>query len=333
GGRSSERAAQPAHQRATPGVTEPILEIVVEAQGQVAPGTILRFTITFRNNGNAVATNVQIRFTAPDGTEFIDERSSDGWQLFTGVQQSPNEYIFPIGDLEPGESGEVTFVVQVDPATAEGTIFNTMAVIESAEVPAVEAETVETLVAMFRNYMPRVTRAADDGLGDARADLVGTLRLVPNKTTFAAGEPVRIELTITNQGDAPTESGFWVDLYINPARTPEANLIWPENCGLFPCHGIVWPVNTQLEPGESITLTSDDIAAEYSVWPGWFVNGTTDIYAYLDVYGRDDAANGAIDERDETNNLVHLPGLTVTGENPPLLQEALPALTERPELP
>ena len=82
------------------------------------------------------------------------------------------------------------------------------------------------------------------------ADLTGSLRLSPSKLAFAAGEPVTIDVTITNNGSAHA-APFWVDLYINPSQPPTAaNRTWNMVCGMTPCFGITWAVPGGLDPGD-----------------------------------------------------------------------------------
>jgi len=149
------------------------------------------------------------------------------------------------------------------------------------------------------------------------ADLAGSLRLSPSKQAFAAGDPVTIEVTITNNGSVRA-APFWVDLYINPSSPPTAaNQIWSTRCALTPCFGMAWEVVSGLAPGQSITLSSLSLPAGYSIWPGYFAAGSSDLYAYADSY-KPGVASGAVAESDETNNRAELHGLRVTGPNPAL---------------
>jgi hypothetical protein len=160
-------------------------------------------------------------------------------------------------------------------------------------------------------------------------DLVAKISITPNKLSFAAGEPVVVTVTVTNQGNAPA-TGFWVDLLINPSTVPNtANVVWNKNCTLTPCYGIAWRVLGTLAPGASITLSSTDVPKEYSIWPGYFAAGTTDLYAYVDSWNPG-VASGAVQESNETNNRDHIGGLTVTGPNPSSTSAEPSMLKERP---
>jgi hypothetical protein len=157
----------------------------------------------------------------------------------------------------------------------------------------------------YRLFLPFIARAA-------APDLMGTFTLSPNKLNFSPGELVTITVTITNQGTA-TAGGFWADFFINPSTPPtHANVIWNEVCGLTPCYGIAWSVPAGLAPGQSITLTSTpgSYGEGYTIWPGSFALGTTDLYLYVDSYNPGQA-DGAVVEGDETNNRAERHGLVV----------------------
>lgn len=151
-----------------------------------------------------------------------------------------------------------------------------------------------------------------------QADLVGEISLIPQSKQFQAGQPAEIRVTVSNQGNAPS-NGFWVDLYINPDIAPtRANQPWDKHCGLQPCAGMAWYV-AGLAPGQSITLSSNTLQPGYAAWPGWFVAGTSDLYAYVDSWSPGHN-NGYIEERDETNNRAELHGLVVSSASSGLVK-------------
>jgi uncharacterized repeat protein (TIGR01451 family) len=178
-----------------------------------------------------------------------------------------------------------------------------------AAARALGAFSVNISASIHRVFLPTV-------LGFKTPDLVVTgINLVPNKSAFAAGEPVELRVTVQNQGSAAA-GAFWVDLYINPSTPPTAaNQTWNTRCALTPCFGMAWEVAGGLAPGQSITLSSLSLPPGYSVWPGSFAAGSSDLYVYADSYSPGVVA-GAVAESGEANNQFHLGGLVVTGANP-----------------
>ena len=153
-------------------------------------------------------------------------------------------------------------------------------------------------------------------------DLVGSFSLSPDKSDYGAGESVLVTAVVTNAGTVAADP-FWVDFYINPSSTPTVNDPWNKVCGLSPCYGIAWYVSGGLGPGASVTLRSDCAnpaqyphepcyGSQYSVWPGHFASGTSDLYLYVDSWNRT-APSGGVGESNESNNLSERHGLVVTG--------------------
>ena len=173
---------------------------------------------------------------------------------------------------------------------------------------------------VFRTFLPLLSISSQSDL------VVTNITLTPNKTTYAAGEPVQISVTIKNAGTAPSVQAFWVDLYINPAHPPVINDLWHNICGLSPCEGITWPIRASLAPGQSITLTStaNNYDPTRTSWHGWFANGTTTIYAYVDSWNTTGVV-GAVAESNESNNRAALTGLVVTGQNPAVAEQTIQA--------
>lgn len=155
-------------------------------------------------------------------------------------------------------------------------------------------------------YLPIVFK-----LNPQPPDLVGSFTLTPPGPNFNAGSPVTINVVVTNQGQLPAD-GFWVDFYINPAHTPTVNHRWNDLCGISPCYGLAWYVSG-LGAGQSIALSSNNRIPEYSVWPGYFASGTTNLHLYVDSWNPG-ASYGSVSELNEGNNLYTYPGaVMVTG--------------------
>lgn len=143
-------------------------------------------------------------------------------------------------------------------------------------------------------------------------DLVVSFEVVPpNPRAFG---PAAINVTVTNRGRG-SASNFWVDFYINPREAPTVNQPWNELCRDRNCRGIAWFYAGTLRPGESVTFTSTPQSADnpngyqsrYTIWDGFFENGSYSLYAYVDSWNRDSSGaardpRGAIAEENEDNN-------------------------------
>jgi hypothetical protein len=145
---------------------------------------------------------------------------------------------------------------------------------------------------------------------------VTSLSISPNKGTFNGGEQVVITAVIKNRGTVPSQP-FWVDLYINPAQTPELNRTWNNNCSLQPCYGLAWAVKNSLAPNESITLTSNigGFEESHSIWPGWLAVGSNEVVVLADSYNPGSTVGASGDEI-TANNMARIGGFSVTGQNP-----------------
>jgi len=74
----------------------------------VKPGASVPYTISYSNAGLSEATGVVLTETLPDGVTFDPAGSTAGW-----VPLGAGQYIFPVGTLAPGASGQATFAVKV----------------------------------------------------------------------------------------------------------------------------------------------------------------------------------------------------------------------------
>ena len=298
----------------------------------VEPGSPLTYTLTFSHAGSVAATGVVITDVMPITVTNLSFVSSGAAITPTGGIS----YTWQVEDLSPGEGGVITITGVVSPGLAAGLTFTNTATITTT---AVERDTVNNSdfatvsVALVAPevylYLPLILRSPAPDL----PDLVGSFSLSPDKLDFGAGEPVQITVVITNQSTTMTTSPFWVDFFINPSSPPTAaSMIWSDYCGTTPCYGIAWYVPTILAPGQSVTLTStpDSYANGYTIWPGSFASGTTDLYLYVDSWNPG-VVTGAVAESDEANNRAELHGLVVTGAN--AAQDNLPRADELPPRP
>jgi uncharacterized repeat protein (TIGR01451 family) len=293
----------------------------------LTPGGQGSCTIVCQNKGRVDAVNIQVIVVLPAGMFFNADRSPAGWELVSsdaqtaslqGTQEQTYRYI--VEELEAGQSTSVDIGTNIDSSASIGEGMTLRSYIVDQDGGIVDDDgadqSASILVGYHQVYLPMVAQYGTGAVQDNRPDLVASIKLSPEKSSFTAGEPVQIEVTVTNNGGVPTGGGFWVDLFINPSSIPDnSNSSWQQMCGIDPCYGIAWKVEQSLAAGESIVLTStaDSFDADATTWKGWFASGTTDVYAYVDSWG---SQYGDISEANEKNNLAALHGLSVTGSNP-----------------
>jgi hypothetical protein len=167
----------------------------------------------------------------------------------------------------------------------------------------------EKLLGPTTVYLPLILKSPLPAL----PDLVGSFTLSPANPT--SNSDVTVTAVITNQGTL-TADAFWVDFYVNPTQTPTVNKRWNDICQDPYCIGIAWFVEAGLQPGQSVTLTSNsfpgDSDEKYSIWNDSLPAGTTELYLLVDSWNPTVTAGGVF-ESDETNNLSSMTGLNITG--------------------
>ncbi|MEK9149430.1 MAG: DUF11 domain-containing protein, partial [Candidatus Desantisbacteria bacterium] len=104
-------------------------EISGDINGQAQPGATITYTICFQNNGEVIAKDVAIIDRIPEGTVYVPgsaqivsptgtiyysaEATGDAWQTPTETSPVTRSKWVIDGDMDPGDSGSVTFAVQV----------------------------------------------------------------------------------------------------------------------------------------------------------------------------------------------------------------------------
>lgn len=91
------------------------------------PGRTMYFVLTYRNNGNATATGVEILEAVPEHTTFVKATSTAGWSCDNGAPAG-TMCRFPVGAVAPGQEASITFTVAVDASFGDGVINNTASV-------------------------------------------------------------------------------------------------------------------------------------------------------------------------------------------------------------
>jgi uncharacterized repeat protein (TIGR01451 family) len=288
---------------------------------------LITYTLVVTNNGPTPAAFARFTDTVPNGATFYNLLAPPAWFCSTPVVGAGGNVVCYVPTFTNSLVSTIMLVVQA--SATPGTLVNTVNVTSIDPDPnlANNTATVNTPVSLYYSYLPLINKPAPP-----QPDLIGSFSLSPATSVFTAGQPVAITVIITNQGGTAA-TPFWVDFYINPSTPPTApNVPWNSVCLLNPCFGLAWYVSGGLAPGQSIVLTS--VANSYdpnqSRWAGWFANGTTDLYLFVDSWNRPVGA-GAVTESDETNNRAELHGLSVTGTNPPYprVADILPRPTRR----
>jgi autotransporter family porin len=121
--------------------------------------------------------------------------------------------------------------------------------------------------------------------------------IVWSPITPTAGESVVVTVTVRNVGSAPA-GPFWVDLYLDPSRTPAPGIPWNDVCA----EGVAWRVSG-LAPGEGRALRSDQGAVGYTYWRGYFAATPNPhiLYAVVDSWPYDPAET--VPETNEGDNV------------------------------
>ena len=142
-----------------------------------------------------------------------------------------------------------------------------------------------------------------------------------------AATHVEFEVAVQNTGNIVADTGFYVDLFVNPKEEPPnlAGTVWTDLCRSEDCRnddGITWLVPPTIAPGEILTLTSrfdvdPFIVRPSSKWDEYLPAGDVTLWAYVDVW--DTARNpwGLIEELTETNNRLGPVNLKVAEANTP----------------
>jgi uncharacterized repeat protein (TIGR01451 family) len=211
----------------------------------VEPGDTLTYTLTYTNAGNQGASGVVVTETVPDNTTFAADASDTGWSCSDG-DPAGTVCTYTVGTLAVDASDAVVFGVTVDDPLPDDveTIVNQAAVGDDGNSgadtqPGNNEQSEATAISSPGStiYLPLVAR---------------NYVVAPDLIVEAVDVGATTEIMIANDGDAPVEASFWVDLYVNPTSEPQSvNDIWPELAD----EGLVWGVTDPLGVGERLTLT------------------------------------------------------------------------------
>jgi len=252
-------------------------------------------------------------FPLPPEETVLPEPSDLPLATLTATSLPTAETILP----SPINKPKVTHSPTSSPSSSPSSTASPFPTLSPTFQPKPQVET-ETLSAQ---YLPFVFKGANEsGATEERGqpDLIGSFTIEPKKQLYQAREPITFTVVITNLGTVATTNGFWADLYLDPSEIPSVNKRWDKVCGPKTCFGIAWQITTSLAPGASLTLTSQ--SANYdltqSFWPGWFAEGTRDLYLLVDSWNLATATGGIAEGAGEGNNLFHFEELKVEEVDP-----------------
>jgi hypothetical protein len=131
---------------------------------------------------------------------------------------------------------------------------------------------------------------------DTLPDLVvGKLVMTPERDLESG--PMTVTVTIRNDGVSDTGNGFWVELFVDPEKTPSVNSV-----AVGESEGALWYVPA-LAAGSTTSLSLEDADDRYSSFDGRLSIGRHELYVYVDAYNTEGEV-GLVAEADESNNLL-----------------------------
>ena len=162
-------------------VTAPVMEFSKTVDNRTAdPGDQLIYTITYKNIGTGVATNVKITDTIPADVNFVSSSPP-----YTSV--SGNTYTWDIGTLNPGQGGTITIIVEVKVGTPDKTPLRNVAILYYADANGNEYAPMRDYAdVMVTAPVMRFSKVADVSRADPGDEIVYTLRYENTGTGWAS---------------------------------------------------------------------------------------------------------------------------------------------------
>ena len=133
-----------------------ITQVVTPAIAE--PGQIVTYTLTFRNDGNATATNVVIDYKKP--ASLIQTTFESKGPAVSVVENS--NYVLNVADLSPGTEGTVVVTGMVDPTiTAKTSLVSTAVISADSDAFTGNNQAEVTLIVQptqFEIYLPAIIK-------------------------------------------------------------------------------------------------------------------------------------------------------------------------------
>ncbi|NJN66353.1 MAG: DUF11 domain-containing protein [Chloroflexaceae bacterium] len=201
--------------------------------GPYAPGSVIRYTLSYTNSGVQDAAGVQITVRVPSSTMFQAETSTKGWNC---ADQSPSgtDCVLTIGDVAAGSGDSVTFAVVVSSAVEAG-----------AETADLLAEVSDDGADRNKDNDQVQVSAAIDASPDLTVDLVGDGVAAP------AGGTKVLTLNYRNTGNQHA-TGVVLTATFSPTITASVNG-W--TCEGSTCTYQVGRLEVGQQATDSVTIT------------------------------------------------------------------------------
>jgi uncharacterized repeat protein (TIGR01451 family) len=283
----------------------PVLTITKTATppsgNNVQPGNTIVYQLVVFNSGTATATNVVITDALVSDVGYVSGTITSGSGPFNGS----GVITFSVSSLGIGASVTATIEITVT-ASVSGTVVTNTATASSGETGNIgdSSMTAHPVITTSTTpagpvYLPIILKSFSGSPPCANLS-IADMAVMPGNV---------ISVTVVNTGTCATDSGFWVDLYANPAVLPgtlvgtTADRAW-NSPSVNATHGMAWAVSG-LGAGSSITLTSDGSVGPTPEDKTWPPSGPATLYAYADSFDNNDPGNALyveIPESDEYNN-------------------------------
>jgi uncharacterized repeat protein (TIGR01451 family) len=278
----------------------------------ISAGQTITYVITAANTGTAATGFVLTDVTPANASYVPGSASASSWANIAGQ----NPLVVTATNFGAGQTLTATFAVT---ATGSGGVTN-HATIDSDQTAPQDSNTVNHSLASPASgsvYLP-IIMGNWDGTTPPQppnVDLVVTnIRFVPSISP-TNGVPYNVEVVVQNAGVGTVSSGFFVELYLNPSRTPSVGDSWQElsqSAGgpcivsghLNPaCYGRAWQVPAGLGPGATWTLSTDPaLNPTLPIFDNWPAGGAPYSSSHSPIIALADSM-GAVAETNEGNNL------------------------------
>lgn len=179
---------------------------------QIRPNEEFSYTITFGNNGDAVAKNILITDMIPDGIKFV-EAFSDNANIV--IKKEEESYTFNIDTLNPGEEFNITIKAIVNSDTKMDEVIK------------------NTAILTFENE--KITSEVDIVVIDT--DL--SITKISNKQSVVNKEKFNYTISITNNGSVPADN-----IVVKDVLDESLELINCDNCNNITDNIITWNIPT-----------------------------------------------------------------------------------------